>query len=489
MREKRTGILVAYSPGLVASPGSTAAEATSPRTRRVRRAAVLLAGLLALFVAVAPAAVAQEDEEAMFGGPVVTEDDEGGDGAAESTEDFSAAMLESEETIIGGRYRFAMTPKMTWDGLESPEDISGQGDYGFDTQLSAQLFLDARPSADFRVYGEADITYPFTVSEGTGVNAPRDFDDIVTISELFSDITVGDRLFLRGGKHTVTWGVGYFFSPADIINLERIDPEDPEADREGPVNLRGQVPLGTTNFYLYGLPPVGSEEFGALAPKAEVVLGTFELGAGAFWRYEDDPAAMVTLEGTVSDWSFFGEGVFLGSSDRRYIREVTPTPTNPAGLEVSTREEPVWSATGGASYRYSPVESDTMFFATGQYLYNGAGYEDPQVLSANREGVALLLAAGELGPSDLVQPGRHYAAVSGSVRSILGSELSVQSLWYGNLADASGQVSATLSYRFTDYLSASSSAAYRYGEPGDEFTVDGQALALELRLDVGSGRF
>jgi hypothetical protein len=320
----------------------------------------------------------------------------------------------------------------------------------------------------------------------------RDFDDVVRITELFSDFQIGDSLFLRGGKHTVTWGVGYFFSPADIINLERIDPENPEADREGPVNLRVQYPFSANNVYLYLLPPVGSQEFPAVAPKLELVLGLFELGFGGFWRYDSAPAGMFTLDGTLWELDVFGEAVVLGENDRRYIREVTVSPEAPLGLEVYTRDEPTFQATLGAGYSYSDVEGRINLNAFAQYFYNGEGYEDADLLRENRAGIGALLADGELSSADLTRPGRHYGAVSLSLRNILSSDFSLSGLWYANLSDASGQLSQTLSYRFTDRLSVSGSARWLYGpeEPaGAEFTPLGEQLELNLSLSFGSGRF
>lgn len=481
---------------------------------RIRFIQTLLFALGLLVAAAGTAAWAQDDEDDLFGGPIVEEDDsqsdsgeetdgdgsdDGDDGSEGGTSvsdtDYSQEMLSGEPVRIGGRYRFSVAPSFFWDELDSPRDISGWADYSVETTLGTQFFLDARPSSDFRVYAEADVSYPFTVSPASGAEPAREFSDIVRITELFSDFTVADALFLRTGKHTVTWGVGYFFSPADIINLERIDPEEPEADREGPVNVKAQLPVGTTNLYLYALPPVRGETYPAFAPKAELVVGTFELGAGGYWRHRDDSgrvaenfAGMLTVEGTLSDFKLFGEAVLLGGNDRTYVREVSPL-ENPLGVETYERDEAVFSATAGASYRSTDVETDTGINVSAQYLYNGGGYEDPSVLADNRTGVQALVVAGALAPSDLSRTGRHYGAVSAGVTSILGTDLSLQGLWYANLSDGSGRLSSTLSYRFTERLSASAGASWLYGDEGYEYTPAGQRVGFDVNLDIGSGSF
>ena len=101
--------------------------------------------------------------------------------------------------------------------------------------LDGSLFLDARPSRDFRAFAKVKGDVRLTESP---------LDPNLRLHELFADFVLGDRAFFRVGKQTINWGVGYFFSPADIINVGRIDPENPEAEREGPVALRLNLPCG-----------------------------------------------------------------------------------------------------------------------------------------------------------------------------------------------------------------------------------------------------
>ena len=215
------------------------------------RGRVVLTVLLICAV-IAPAAaddLLSLDENDLFGGSSEEElfgsSDDGGDlfgGGDALVEDvvetdlaLNELMLTNEETVvIGGSYSFSVTPGRLWL-LDTDTD---QGT--LDVSLSSKLFFDARPDSDIRIYGEAVISYPFETSEDAadtpGVDETRTFDDIVSIEELFSDFTIGDSIFFRVGKQTINWGVGYFFSPADLLNLSEIDPSAPRQI------LRGRCP-------------------------------------------------------------------------------------------------------------------------------------------------------------------------------------------------------------------------------------------------------
>ena len=89
--------------------------------------------------------------------------------------------------------------------------------------------MDLRPDPTWRAFVKgkyaANIGYE-SWPEGKSTEA-ADF----SLHELFLDYTLLDKLYLRAGKQTINWGVGYFFSPADVINVGRIDPFDAEGSR------------------------------------------------------------------------------------------------------------------------------------------------------------------------------------------------------------------------------------------------------------------
>ncbi len=422
------------------------------------------------------------DTSDLFGGDVLVTEDAASDGAA-----LAAGPPPVE---IGGSYRFSLTGDVAWSSFEELADAPLEPEsHGVGVDLGATVFLDARPADDFRVFGKIDLSYPFTTDEDA--QPPRGFDDIVSVRELFSDFTIGDALFLRGGKHTIAWGVGYFFSPADVLNLTSIDPEDPEAEREGPVSLRANLPVDFNNLYLYVIadPGDGGVQLAA-APKAEFVVGGTEIGIGAFYHRDRVPRAMLTLSTSLLDFDLFGELEASLGSDRRFVEPADRGPDTPHGLRaVRNTDDPFAAATGGLRYTYRPEEGDWSATFAGQYLWNGEGYEDAAVLRDNRRGVMKLLEAGDLSFGDLVYPGRHYAAASASVGLGRTADWSMGVFWLSNLSDGSARVSPSVTFRPADRLTLRAAASVTYGEEGAEMTPFGTRVGASLTATLGSGRF
>lgn len=393
------------------------------------------------------------DEDALFSGSLVSE-------AEETDLALDELLLVNEDgVVIGGSFSFSLTPGWNWyvDAGENEGILS--------YSLKSKLFFDARPSADVRIFGKADISYPFDedadeIVELTdaysdyAVVEGRGFDDIISIRELFSDFAIDDTVFFRVGKQTINWGVGYFFSPADLLNLSEIDPQNPEEELEGPVSVRANMPLGVDNLYGYIIMPENASDITdfAAAGKFEKVIGGTELGFGGYYRKDQAPAAMLTFSSGISDVSLFGEGMVTYGSDKTYY---TLTPGSSPGLteNQNSDDEFYFSGTLGGSFFWSDSESDLGVNVTGQYYYNGEGSSRDDLLAL---------------PDS--NPAKHYGA--GNISLSLTDSLSTGVFWYGNLNDASGLLSPSITCSFSDYISMNLGLQYNYGEIGDEFVPD-----------------
>ena len=222
-----------------------------------------------------------------------------------------------------------------------------------------------------RLYGKVEISYPFETN-GYGITATGETVSFavpsIKVKELFTDFSFNDKVFFRFGKHAVKWGVGYFFSPADVINLGSIDPEDPTKDREGPVSLRVQIPFTGTqnNLYMYA---IADDSLlirnTAVAAKYEFVLGNTEIGVGGWYKYLRAPRLMTTVTSTLfGKIGFYGEVVGAYGTEEQWEE---------FSSNKSVSFSPVFQATAGFSYYWSKPKLSI----AGQYFYNGFGASDP----------------------------------------------------------------------------------------------------------------
>lgn len=428
----------------------------------------------------------ETDEDALFGSdddmfsePLIEDAEETGDGG----DPPGTSLLVSDTVEIGGRYSLQVQTSARWD---DPADVFTEvlnpDSVSMSTALSTRLFFDARPDENFRVFGKMTASYPFETDDPTG----RELQDVFHVEELFSDFNWNDKVFFRGGKQTLNWGVGYFYSPADLLNIAEIDPEDPEAELEGPVALRANIPLGVDNLYFYALPTAGDEPFDiGLAAKGEIVIGGGEVGMGVIYQRDAAPAGMITVSTSVGDFDLFGEGVLSYGSNRTFVVETDAFP----GLETEDRnDEFFFNATAG--FRWSDSIGDTSSTASvvAQYLYNDEGYSDRSIITDNPTAIGMLLG-GDLGTRDLRDTGKHYTATNAAWSDLFGSEINASVLWIQNYSDMSAMVTPSLSRTIVDKVNLTLSVPMTFGEEFDELAPTGDSLSLRLSVSLGGGSF
>lgn len=421
----------------------------------------------------------------------------------------ASLSLESKKLRIGGSLSSSMGINYAWvdpyskkdDYLKSFKDGKGT----FNTTLNGSLFFDARPNEDLKLYGKFLFGFPFEKSLSGALTVPKNSfgplqpNDIILpigvngaanikIQELYTDFSAKNIAFFRFGKHAVKWGTGYFYSPADVINISRIDPQDPTADREGGISLRTHIIIPKTqhNIWLYLLPPGQGEDFDpkytAGAAKGEFVIGNWELGFGGWYKYEKAPRLITTVSGSIAGKvAVFGEGVFAWGSDYTYYKADMSSYTE--------KNKPFFQATLGGSYS----NADTNTTIALQYFYNGFGYsntdvstsilekaEDPVSLSdaSFRKKLQNVLAMGNRG--------QHYIALNISQNKLGTDKLSLNLFQQFAISELEGFSKLTLNWKIYKFASMSTGPSFSYPLSPSSKTKGQIGYSLSFRLGGGT---
>ena len=419
--------------------------------------------------------------------------------------DLQKAMLslEGNKLRIGGSLDSSLKLNCNW-----AEPYEPKPDSTLKTNLNANLFFDARPVENLKIYGKFSFGFPFEKSlSGLAVLQKKQLpllpNDIavpigvngavnISIRELYTDFSLKDIAFFRFGKHAVKWGTGYFYSPADIINISRIDPQDPEADKEGPLSLRTHIVIPRTqhNLWFYLLPPTESgfkTENTAVAAKAEFVFGNWEWGIGGRYRYEQAPKLITTLSGSIAGKvAVFAEGVFAWGSDYIYYKN------GDYNSGYTEKNKAFFQATAGASY--SNAKTHTSVAA--QYFYNGFGYRNTkEVQSIIEAGFAeaqkgnllhsSVRAAGNI--TSMGNIGQHYIACTLSQNKIGTEKLRAQLFQQFAVSELQGMSVLTFSWNPNRFIGFSIGPAFTY-----PLSTESQAKStagFSLSVKMGGGKF
>lgn len=430
----------------------------------------------------------------------------------------AAAALESNKTRIGGGLASSLKLNYLWmDPYSKKADYKKaflDADGTLKTHLDAHLFFDARPKENLKLYGKFLFGFPFEkqlsgtarvpgsllpqtlqgkYNEGAPLDLSVNGSPNIKIQELYTDFSVRDIAFFRFGKHAVKWGTGYFYSPADVINLSRIDPQDPEAEREGPVSLRTHIVIPQTqhNVWLYLLPPMQKDgfkpEYTAAAAKAELLLGNWEWGIGGWYKYKTAPRLMTTLSGSIAGKvSVFAEGVFAWGSDYTYHKN------DAAFTAYREKDKPFFQATAGASY----FNADAHISLACQYFYNGFGYAHTEVAhnlmeqaqaAVQQKNFAHPAIAAAQDVTQMGHIGQHYIAFTVSQNKI-GTEKVTASLFQQfAFSEREGLTNLTLQWSIHPSLSLSTGPSFIY--PLSAASKSKGSIGFNVGCKLGGGKF
>ena len=359
--------------------------------------------LLLFFGLVVTFAYSQSDDD-LFG----SDDDFFGDDGIEEVADVSAktdlskgVLFDSGSIKVGGSLNAGISTNTILWGPDNEDLGDNIHNTTFSPDLSAMLTVDARPTETLRMYTKFGFAYPFedkaSISYKLNMATRQpEFDASVAnwfkLKELFTDFSVKDTAFFRFGIHTVTWGAGYFFSPvSDMINSSSIDPENPDKQVDGSLNLRTQIiiPNSQNCLWFYVIPSTNfnnqsAESYArdtALAGKADILIGNWELGLGGLWKYQNAPKAMLTATGSLKKISFFGEFVYSYGALSEWQKNTDwDDKTN------------IFQATAGFSYYWK----DPKLTLAAQYYFEGNDVDFAKKISLYGHNVAMIVSKGDL---------------------------------------------------------------------------------------------
>jgi hypothetical protein len=362
------------------------------------RATALALGLLAA----APPGAAQDrppdrpSEEELFGAPGPT-----GPGAQPPVNAPPAAAAEppppAPPTAPGAKAERA-DPLAIGGLLYLRADVLGREDQPPSSWLLASpnlvdVYLDVRPNDRVRGFVLGRLLYdPTGVSTAVlpglaGVpNAGTTTDVQGLLDQLWVNFDVARTVFVTAGKQHVKWGVGRFWNPTDYLHRVKRNPLAVFDARTGVTMVKAHLPWESRAWNLYGVAlledvvPTGPtvNTLGAIggAARAEVVLGTAELGLDAVAQRGTLPRYGVDVSAGVWDVDLYGEVALRTGPDVLRWREI---PGAAAGLPEPLRWQPYQDGaafqqvTAGASWSWKYGDEDVVTFG-GEYFYNGVGY-------------------------------------------------------------------------------------------------------------------
>ena len=301
---------------------------------------------------------------------------------------------------------------------------------------------------------------------------------------------VAQRVFVTAGKQHVRWGTGRFWQPTDYLHLLRRNPLDVFDARQGTSMLKLHMPWEQRgwNFYAFGVfedPNLATNNLRRLAgaARAEIVIGSAEIGLDAFVKRDQKPRFGIDFSAGVWDFDIYADVGIRYGQDFRTVVELTPDPNQPRcdpnvddPYLVQIPTDPLSShyalqtlsgiktqAVGGINYSRKYNDND-LFLIGAEYFYNQPGIADPNLYPG------LLFNTSNTQMLNFFYIGRHYAALFLSLPGPYSwnyTNFTLSTL--SNLSDMSFVSRVDYSVTLLTHLTLEAFLGVHYGTRGGEF--------------------
>ncbi len=323
-----------------------------------------------------------------------------------------------------------------------------------------------------------------------------------SINEVFVDVNIAKAIYFRVGKQVLKWGVGYLWTPTDVINVDKKDILDWSQVRQGTYGLKMHIPFGTrANIYSFvDFKKAKNLSDISMANKAEVLIGNTEIALSVLLKKKNVPLYGLDFTSRILELDIHGEAsVSYGDNNRRvslfpwYLSSSLGFPL-PIDLIYYTshfqgkssimdyRVHGKWipKASFGFGKGFEVLDVKDRLRIDFEGFYNGAGYSS-KVFEKDPYTVAYYLSQGLHSPNYY---GRFYAGAFITIRQMFVEELSAAINCIVNIQDQSSVVSGMLTYNpFYDlYLNLTVSGYV--GKRHREYTVFGNYGTAELSIKL-----
>jgi hypothetical protein len=390
----------------------------------------------------------------------------------------------------------------TWNDGVDP------GDWTLAAPSLLDVYLDARPNERVRAFALGRMAYDATL-EGVDAALPAAADPALEdffraqsggnpdamLDQLWVNFDVGRRVFVTAGRQHVKWGVGRFWNPTDYLHAAPRDPLAVFDRRTGTTLVKLHLPWEARGWNAYGIlaledtgaGPRPTRRLGALGAggRAEVVLGTVELGADALVRDGREPRFGLDVSLGVWELDLYAEAALRsGGTVERWRLAPGPAPT----LERIDHDGLTPQVVAGATWSAKYSDEDVVTVGA-EWFWDDTGYRDaaiyPYLLAVPS------LQPGAPSPFSPFYLGRHQAALFATLPapgSWNDTTFTLSAL--GNLSDRSFVVRLDHSVLALTYLRVETFVAGHLGERGGvyRFALDPaflSAVPAEQREALG----
>jgi hypothetical protein len=326
------------------------------------------------------------------------------------------------------------------------------------------------------------------------LTAAEKLNAVFTINEVFVDVNVSKIIYFRFGKQVLRWGVGYLWTPNDLVNVEKKNILDSSQIREGAYGFKVHVPFGTrANIYSFiDFTKARNLSDISMANKVEVLFKNTEMALSLLLKKKNVPVYGYDITSRILGFDVHGEiSLSYGDNNRRLrvypwyitvpnssliLQTMYLAPGNTQVMDYRVKGKWIPKASAGFGRGFEVRDIKDRIRIDVEAFYNSTGY-DENVFEKDVLSVGYFLSRGLYTPNYY---GKYYAGIFITIRQMFVEELSSMVNCIVNVKDQSSVISGMITYAPYYDLTLNLQVNGFIGKRNREYTVFGNYLVTEF---------
>lgn len=342
--------------------------------------------------------------------------------------------------------------------------LAGKGQFNnnrMNNMVTGNLMLDVRLKKGVKAF--ANLQAGYLPSSTTSL--------AIDLKEIFVDANYNKKVYFRMGKQVLTWGRGYFWNPTDMINVEKKSFIKEAGYNSGTYGVKAHIPFGTSlNLYEFinGADTTNVDGF-AFATKVEFLLGNTEISVSNWSKKDKRPIFGIDFSSRMFNIDLRGEASVVDGADTLKIRGV-----NGNYILETLDNEIIPKISLGFSKSFDIGDEKERLGITGEFYYNGAGYEEN--IFADQMKLGYLRMSGLYEENSI---NKYYFGFFGTFSKFITNDLTLSCNGIVNLNDKSSRILTGVSYADMNDLSMGFNIINSLGANNTEYIDGGAGLTIQ----------
>ena len=371
------------------------------------------------------------------------------------------------------------------DGLDNRLTTYAQASFNLRVQLPMDISSYMDLTAYYAPIGQALPHLFYNAAATTNYTVYETNQLILQLKEFLVKANIANQVYFVIGKQNLQWGKGYFWTPTDLINVEKKNFLDMTRTREGVYGMKMTYSYKTF-FNALAFLDAGNAKNPldmAIAGKLEINPDPVSIAISGWAKRNYLPVFGLEFSGSFFEWDVRAEASLSYGENKYHLGAPVIKVMGPITItnypKVQNTNAWITRICLGIS-KSIDWETDNRITFNGEFFYNQTGATNNDIFENKMKALSYVMN----GMYEANYYGQFYGLLSVSMNRFILEDMTASVSMIGNISDMSFITFGSLSYTPAFNFTVGMNIYGMFGEKFGEYTASPSGLAADLTMTL-----